>query len=376
MRQTLHRLAQLLAVGLVAAATVTVPAQPGSSGEKQRTTAEPYTTSVPGGPVDCATNENGVCLDLGGDEFSVHLAVDDDEGWVDIPLRAAFADASGQELSSTEHCGSGTANVPVGSVLLVVEVAAVTAGTCAAPAVSQSGTVTASFALKRNASEVPADDERRCTGGLGEPVSYALAPDDGHRVAIDALILLDGVTEQAGAELMAKVANGYSDDGIDLIPSFRPVSLAPASLDVDPMFDAIKAETGGEVPDGFELVHVLTDKDINGWGGYAYCVGGIQSRAHAFSWSEVRGQTINIIRGVPAPVWFWGDDYLAAHEIGHLFGGGHDLANCAEGVAVEEGEVPAPCTLMHPNLNVSYVFSTINRAVVRGHALDFADEQP
>ena len=373
MHQALRRSVQLLAVAAVATATAALPASPGATAEKERSTTEAYTTTATGG-VDCSTNAGGACFELLGDEFSVTLAVEDDEGWTDLPLSVSITDAAGQELSSTDHCGGGTAMVPAGAALVTVAVAPVTVGSCSHPTVSQSGSVTADFSLKRQAKETPADEERRCTGGLGEPLSYALSPDDGRRVTVDALVLLDGVDEQGARTLMGKVVQGYVDDGIDIVPTFRAVSLTPASLEVDDLFDAIKASVGGQVPDGFELVHVLTAKDIIGWGGYAFCVGGIQSRDHAFSMSEMRAQTISIIRGVPAPVWFWGDDYLAAHEIGHLFGGGHDLANCAEGVAVVEGEVPAPCTLMHPNLNVSYVFSTINRAVVRGHAVDFADD--
>jgi hypothetical protein len=363
---------QAAVVVVVAAAAATVPASPGVTGEKQRTVTEAYTTS-PSGGVDCATGEGGACFELVGDEFSVRLGVEDDEGWRDLPLRSSFTSPDGQQLSSGDHCGKGTATVPAGAALLTVAVSPATVGTCSHPTVSRSGTVTAAFDLKRHPREAAADDERRCTGGLGEPLSYTLSADDGRRVAVDALILMDGVDETAARELMAKVTHGFADDGVDLLAGFQSVSLAPSSLEVQDLFAAIKASVGGEVPQGFELVHVLTDKDIVGWAGYAFCVGGIRSRDHAFSMSEMRGQTINIIRGVPAPAWFWGDDYLAAHEIGHLFGGGHDLANCAEGVAVVEGETPAPCTLMHPNLNVSYVFSTINRAIVRGHALDFAD---
>lgn len=372
MRRALRRAAQVTAVAVIATVTAALPAAPGSGGEKQRTVSKEYTTTPTGG-LDCATGEGGACFDLAGDEFSVALDVEDGEGWRDIPLHFRFTDQVGQELSAGDHCGSGTASVPPGAAELAVTVSTVTAGTCSHPTVSQSGTVSAVFQLKRNAKDLPVDDERRCTGGLGEPLSYTLSPDDGRRVTVDALILLDGVDETPGRELMDRVVGGFADDGIDLVPTFQTVTLAPASLSVKDMFTAIKTSVGGEVPEGFELVHLLTDKDIVSWAGYAFCVGGIQSRDHAFSMSEVRGQAINIIGGVPAPVWYWGDDYLAAHEIGHLFGGGHDLANCAEGVALVDGETPAPCTLMHPNLNVSHVFSTINRAVVRGHAIDFAD---
>jgi len=90
--------------------------------------------------------------------------------------------------------------------------------------------------------------------------------------------------------------------------------------------------------------------------------------------SEARGEPVNITRGVPAPAYPWpGDGYIAAHEIGHLFGGSHDYANCVEGVLVSEDAIQGgPCTLMHENLNISYGFSTLNRAVIRGYATEFA----
>ena len=357
---------------LVAAALVLLAAPSGAAApERGRSVTERYTTTATPG-LTCETNENGVCLDLAGDELSVRLAVQDDEGWTDLPLQYEFADGTGTVLSSGEGCARVDSAVPAGSRVLRVTVALVTAGTCSHPTVTQSGTVTATYALRKTVNRTPADEERQCTGGLGEPLSYVLRPDDGRRVAVDALILVDGVSLEAAQALMAKVVRGYAAVAIDIRPTFQEVALTPTSLDVDPIFDAMKATVGGEVPAGQELVHLLTSKDIIGWGGYADCVGGIQTRTQAFSMSELRNATINIIRGVPAPVWPWGEDYLAAHEIGHLFGGGHDLANCAEGVTVVEGEVPAPCTLMHPNLNISMKFSTINRAVVRGHALDFA----
>ena len=339
--------------------------------DRERTVTEQYTTAATPG-LSCETNENGVCLDLAGDELSVRLTVEDDEGWTDLPLRYEFADGAGAVLAGGDGCSQVDTNVPAGSQVLRVTVGLVTAGTCSHPTITRSGTVTAAYALRKNPGQAPADEERRCTGGLGEPVSYLLRPDDGRRVAVDALILVDGVSLDAAQALMAKVVRGYAAVAIDLRPTYQQVALSPTSLDVDPIFDAMKAAVGGEVPAGQELVHLLTSKDIIGWGGYADCVGGIQSRTQAFSMSELRNATINVIRGVPAPVWPWGEDYLAAHEIGHLFGGGHDFANCAEGVTVVEGETPAPCTLMHPNLNVSMKFSTINHGIVRGHALDFA----
>ena len=60
-----------------------------------------------------------------------------------------------------------------------------------------------------------------------------------------------------------------------------------------------------------------------------------------------------------------------AHEIGHLMGGEHVLANCVEGLLSRDSDPPRPCTLMTRASPIAMRFSTANAAVVRGYAVAY-----
>ncbi|MDQ4125766.1 MAG: hypothetical protein M3134_09230, partial [Actinomycetota bacterium] len=64
-----------------------------------------------------------------------------------------------------------------------------------------------------------------------------------------------------------------------------------------------------------------------------------------------------------------------AHELGHLLGAHHHYGNCVEGGrSTEGGGEPSLCTLMW-TVNVAYVgleFGSLETAVIRGHAVDYA----
>jgi hypothetical protein len=357
--------ALLLVVGGLAA-----PSLPAGAGETSRTETKSYATDA-GSPLDCATGTNGACFSLAGGEVGADLTALDDEGWRNVQLGFSFLDGAGTVLVAGRLCGGGSLPIPKGSTQLQVSVAAISTVECAQPSVSQSGRITVQWDLKRSPHNAPIDTQRACAGGLGEIASYALQPDDGKVRDVRVLVVLDGITEAHARELMTAVVAGYAKVGLNVLPAYQAVTLPATDLTEDGLFAAVKAQVGTTVPTGFDLVHTMTNKDIVGAAGYAYCVGGLRSRANAYSISEVRGSVINIIAGVPSPVWFWGDAYFTAHEIGHLFGGNHDLANCAEGILVTTEDVPGTCTLMYPYLNISYGFSTLNKAQVRGHARDF-----
>ncbi len=64
---------------------------------------------------------------------------------------------------------------------------------------------------------------------------------------------------------------------------------------------------------------------------------------------------------------------VAAHEVGHLMGGHHHYANCAEGLLSEVGSELSPCTLMFNAVDASSLnFSSLNGLVVRGHGEAYA----
>lgn len=69
--------------------------------------------------------------------------------------------------------------------------------------------------------------------------------------------------------------------------------------------------------------------------------------------------------------WIWGTltERVIAHELGHLMGGQHQLANCVEGPLL--GDVPRPCTLMDTSISMTLKLSTANTTVVRAHAVKY-----
>ena len=142
------------------------------------------------------------------------------------------------------------------------------------------------------------------------------------------------------------------------------------------MIDQAKQRFGGARPAGSDLVYVLTAKDIQAGGntgvaGLADCIGGVRFPDRAFAVGEVFEEDLPI-----GPLTFYADATakIAAHELGHLMGGHHHYANCAEGVKSEQEVLEgSPCTLMSNFVDFQSIhFSTANSAVVRGHAVSFA----
>lgn len=143
-----------------------------------------------------------------------------------------------------------------------------------------------------------------------------------------------------------------------------------------------KQQLGGARPAGIDVVYVVTDLDLqlpdlgNAVAGLADCIGGVALPDRAFAVGEtdvlVEGEG-----GLPVgPVAFYKDltAKIAAHEVGHLMGGHHHYQECgtAVTVAVGRGEV-GPCTLMTNAVDFQTLpFSTLNGAVVRGHAETWA----
>lgn len=339
-------------------------------------------TAAPLGGVDCATNAGGACFELAGDERTIGIVVNDDQGWVGIPVRYTFAGAGGTALGAGELCDQGWVPVPKGATALTVEVAAVAAQTaCNQASVSWSGRIFVTYSLKNSVKHAELDGERNCIGGfVPEPLSMRLqGTDTGQRIPLDVLVLHDAVDPGVAQESIDRVVQAYAQIGIDVRYEVREVDLATPPLANglyarNALFAEIRGLFGGSVPKGFDLVHTMTSKDIDGAAGFAFCVGGIRSREHAFSMGEESpGKVPNLIAGVPVPVWPWeGAGYIATHEIGHLLGGNHDYANCAEGWLDPSGAPPGACTIMHPNLNISFQFSTLNRTEIREYGIRWA----
>lgn len=233
------------------------------------------------------------------------------------------------------------------------------------------------------------------TGECLEPVPVTVSArgitDPGHRVRLDVHVLLDGISDARGIQVMSKAAEAYAPLGITLKSTFRRVSFPsdgtertpgstrpmPTGQDVK-LFTYLRWEVGGVRPRSSDVVYLLTGKDIyvnaNGQRNYdaagvADCIGGVRFPDAAFAIGEGTSPWENIIN----------DDTfsakVAAHEIGHVMGAHHHYGNCFEGNrSTEGGGEPSLCTVMWPT-DINYAamnFGTLETAVVRGYAVRFA----
>jgi hypothetical protein len=219
-----------------------------------------------------------------------------------------------------------------------------------------------------------------CLEGVPEAVSARSVTDDGRTIDLDILVLLDGVSESRGRDVMSMAAKPYAPLGIRFRTSFRRVAFPGDGLDTDLFGYARRA-----VPDvrarGADVVYVLTDKDLydlslydNGGRNYAlagegYCIGGVRDPKYAFAIGE--GEVAREY----ALSHYQFSAKTAAHEIGHLMGAHHHYGNCVEGDgSTDGGGGPSMCTVMWPGPGqyMSLKFGALEGDVIRGHAVEFA----
>jgi hypothetical protein len=208
----------------------------------------------------------------------------------------------------------------------------------------------------------------KCTEAV--PAAVAI-PVGAPPLQLDVRVLLDGVGATRGAAVLETARQSYSPLGINLAASFQAVNFS--GTDAQGLINQSKALFGGSRPAGIDIVYTLTSKDIQAGGnnavaGLADCIGGVGFADRAFGVGEnfTTDESLEIgptalARNLTAKV--------AAHEIGHLMGGHHHYANCAEGTLADPlpGEV-SPCTLMINAVDLASLnFSTPNGLVVRGH---------
>ena len=352
-----------------------VTAGAGTADQGQR---ESYTPAAAGAPVDCENNVGGACFDLPERSFGFGLVVADPFAPQEVPAGFRFYDATGGLLGTGAFCTRTTGTVPTGAVMLEVHVSAVALGDCGAAAVAPAvngGEITLTLDDTPNGPPPPIDAQIACSDGAPFPAAASGTTDDGSDVAYDVHVLVDALEQARAEELFAQAQEPYTAHGITLHATYEPVAFDTTPLTTRDMIDAGKAHVGGSVPKGIDVVYVLTGRDLIGPAGTADCLGGVRSAERAFGASEVDAGPPNLSRGVPIPVWPWGDGSAKtlAHELGHLLGASHDLANCVEGV-LYAGDLPRPCTLMHANFGLAMRFSAVNALIVRGHALEFAGE--
>jgi len=204
-----------------------------------------------------------------------------------------------------------------------------------------------------------------------ELVPAAIAPPSTERRALVARVLLDGVDEAQATGYTAQAARAYDGVGIDFaVDAYEPVSFS--GDDAAGLIEQSKAHFGGTRPPGTDVVYTLTSKDIQAGGqsavaGLADCIGGVAFPDRAFAVGEVLDPDAFSFGGATLTANLTAKVF--AHEVGHLMGGHHHYANCAEGILSDPNEVATLCTLMFNDVSLtSLVFSTVNTLVVRGHS--------
>lgn len=323
-----------------------------------------------------------------GDDYDLYIYLDPDAGG---PLQPTPADevargatASGNEEASFEHDSATPQDylIRVMPYLIVNE-----------------GSTYDGLALASPSGGSDPDPEVDCIEGTPAAFSVNFTTP----VTISVLVLLDdapgGVTvDKPFAEALFEKANlPYTGDGTPFNPGlnaifkpkFRVVDFGD-EVDASNLIQLAKDLYGGKRPRRASLytdvVYVLTDKDIeeapplgNAVAGLADCIGGVRYDHHAFAVGEAYSEPFSLVPAPspPNPIFYTNfGAKVAAHEIGHLFGAHHHYMNCLE--------VPPPtdpnygyggdrCTLMTNFVDfTSLRFSSVNRSVVRGHALMWA----
>ena len=207
-----------------------------------------------------------------------------------------------------------------------------------------------------------------CTEAV--PAAVAI-PVGAPSLTLDVRVLLDGISASRGAEVLQTAASSYAPLGIDLVPSFQSVSFS--GTDAQGLINQSKALFGGSRPAGIEIVYTITSKDIQAGGntavaGLADCIGGVAFADRAFGVGE-NFTTDESFEIGPTALARELTAKVTAHEIGHLMGGHHHYANCAEGVLADPPPSElSPCTLMINAVDLASLnFGTANGLVVRGH---------
>ena len=234
------------------------------------------------------------------------------------------------------------------------------------------------------------DDAEDCLEGVPAEASVAGVTDHGEDITLNVHVLLDGVSLARGIDVMSQAQKAYRDLKITIQPTFQevdfpaqktasefPTSPPVPSSDSSYLFDKSKAAVGGQRPPNTDVVYLLTSDHITGGtAGQADCIGGVRYPNRAFAIGEEEPD------GPPTTsVWLccsWPTAKIAAHEIAHLLGAHHHYSNCAEGApaAVDDRHIPT-CTLMMTDVGlINLRMSLLEAAVVRGHAVKYADRPP
>lgn len=372
----------LVAVGLVAAVPRGEAAEPAGGAVSAESpsvswTGGPFYAANPTVDTDCVVPEAPFC-----DSFALTigvLAVDQPDVVVSVKgasdadiVNLAVYDPAGQKVAESATLGSTQTVAVIAPAPGVYSVR--TELLLGIPGSSTYG----GTAVVADA-DAPLDFSQDC---LREDTTVVAEADDGRSIDLDVLVLLDGVTEEFAADFFVDVSRPYEALGIRVVPTFQATEPFVGDATVDIINEARARFPGGVVPPEYDVVEVLTSKDVQALGQYAIagqadCLGGIAWDHRSFNVSEA------VAAGVPEDGVAFGPlvfdakfaAKVTAHEIGHLLGGQHHYANCVEGIQLDEelsGDT-SPCTLM-ANFSdvVSLKFGALNGKVVRGYALRYA----
>jgi hypothetical protein len=170
-------------------------------------------------------------------------------------------------------------------------------------------------------------------------------------------VLLDGVFAGDATAALSAANSAYEPLALRLVPVFFQ-SVAFTGTDSSGLIEQATARFGGGRPKGVDLVYAFTSKNMTGGSfgdavaGQADCIGGVAYPDRAFAVGEILGE-------------YTAD--IAGHEIGHLMGAHHHYANCGERI----------CTLMFNDVGLTSLgFSSLNGAIVRGHAEAYLPGEP
>ena len=215
------------------------------------------------------------------------------------------------------------------------------------------------------------------------PVAISASPTPGGTtIALNLLVLHDGVLKTDAEAIVAKAAPAYSPLNLSLVATYRKVAFVgdkgvnPPQARADALVAEAKTLLGGTRPVGTDIVFVLTNKDVYLSGGdatgYADCIGGIRYPNRSFALGEAIVPTESV---GPFTFYLNGTAKVLAHEIGHLLGARHEHSNCAQGVGAEDlfNSEPSACTLMIAYMDLqSLHFGTPEAMIVRAHAENYA----
>ncbi len=229
----------------------------------------------------------------------------------------------------------------------------------------------------------PIDEPEDCLELTPDQHSAYGITDDGQEIVLDAHFVLDEVLLESGQAIVAHAAKPYREIGIRLQPTFQEVQF-PASgtssegksyIDSQALIDQTRDLLGGYRPHNSDVVYTITSKEIGGGvageavAGQADCIGGVRYPEAAFGVGEMGRED--------TPEWHMWGGKVAGHEMAHLLGAHHHYANCAQGDPDTFTTQGTTCTLMFNDVTfVSLRFSTVEAAVVRGHALEYLAATP